>query len=157
MHDLRLNSENYDFSELPNDYYLLQFSQEELVDVVAKRDEWSAFDYLLAQKLLAERGQQLSTEEIQTLHEERNHELAQPEKSQTTLVAIGFLMAILGGLFGLFIGWHLANHKKTLPNGEQVYGYNEADRRSGKTILTIGLVIVLIAIGLRVYMMLGER
>jgi len=151
VHDLRLNSEKYDFSEIPADYYLLQFTHDELVDVVAKRDEWSSFDYLLAQQLLRDGGKELSAEEIHTLHEERNSELAQPEKSQGTLVTVGFLLAVLGGLFGLFIGWHLVNHKKNLPNGEQVFAYSETDRKSGKTILIIGSIAVLIGIGIRVY------
>ncbi len=38
------------------DYYLHSFSDEELVEIVMKPDEWGTFDYLLAQKLLAERG-----------------------------------------------------------------------------------------------------
>src|SRR4051812_36844543 len=35
-------------------YYLLDFSQEELLEVIFKKDEWNQFDFLLAQKLLAE-------------------------------------------------------------------------------------------------------
>lgn len=41
---------------LPEDYYLLSFTDEELYEVVLKHDEWSEFDYVLARKLLAERG-----------------------------------------------------------------------------------------------------
>src|ERR671913_1124503 len=42
--------------KVPSDYYLYNFSDEELQDVIHKKDEWGRFDYVFAKKLLADRG-----------------------------------------------------------------------------------------------------
>lgn len=49
-------------------------------------------------------------------------------------------------MLGIFIGWFLTTYKKTLPNGERVYEYNENDRKQGRRILFIGIVIFAIAV-----------
>lgn len=129
--------------EVDKDYYLLAFSNEELYEVVAKRDEWSKFDFLLAQKLLADRGLDVNQNVLENLKRERMEQLAQPDKNQEVWVIIGYITAILGGLFGVFIGWHLFTFKKTLPNGERVYNYSQQDRKHGQIIFVIGLISVL--------------
>lgn len=45
-----------EIDKVEKDYYLLSFSDEELIDVITKSDEWNKFDVELAQKLLKERG-----------------------------------------------------------------------------------------------------
>ncbi len=39
-----------------SDYYLFEFTDEELYEIIARPDEWGKYDYLLAQKILKERG-----------------------------------------------------------------------------------------------------
>jgi hypothetical protein len=39
-----------------DDYYLFEFSDAELNEILSKPDEWGDFDYQLAQQLLRERG-----------------------------------------------------------------------------------------------------
>jgi hypothetical protein len=68
--------------------------------------------------------------------------LAKPEPSQRKLIAAGYLFAILGSLFGIFIAWHLLTYKKTLPNGERVYVYSETDRKNARIMLIIALILV---------------
>ena len=46
-------------SDVDREHYLFDFTDQELYDILAKPDEWSAFDYQLAQKILQERGKQL--------------------------------------------------------------------------------------------------
>ncbi|WP_431243320.1 hypothetical protein ACQ9BO_01130 [Flavobacterium sp. P21] len=53
----------------------------------------------------------------------------------------GYLFSLLGGGIGMVIGYSLWTSKKTLPNGERVYSYNEADRKHGKTIFILGTII----------------
>lgn len=132
-------------SDLPEDYYLLSFTDEELHDVVLKHDEWSEFDYMLARKLLEERGKTVDEEHIKILRDQRIADLAQPEKSQKGWVYAGYICALLGGFFGIITGYVLWTSKKTLPNGEMVPTYSATDRMHGKNILILG-VIVLVAI-----------
>lgn len=38
------------------DYYLFSFTEIELEDLIQKKNEWSKFDFLLAKKILNDRG-----------------------------------------------------------------------------------------------------
>jgi hypothetical protein len=140
------DDESTDVAEIDTDYYLYVFTNDELMEVVTKADEWSAFDNVLALKLLAERGISIGDKEIAEINEKRIEELRAPEAPQTFYIVIGYLAALLGGILGIFIGWHLSNYKKTLPNGDRVYDYNETDRAHGKRIFYLSIVIFIIAV-----------
>lgn len=129
---------------IDNDYYLLEFTDEELIEVLSKSDEWSKFDYLLAQKILTDRGQEVNEKFLETLKRQRIEELAKPDENQKTWIIAGYFFAFLGGLLGLFIGFHLLSYKKSLPNGDRVYGYSVDDRKHGKRILILGIIFLVI-------------
>lgn len=131
-------------SDLPEDYYLLSFTNEELQEVVVKHYEWSEFDYMLARRLLEERGHGFDEAEIRTMRAQEINELAKPEENQNRWVIRGYVLAILGGFFGVVTGYVLWTSQKTLPNGQVVPTYSERDRMHGKNIVFLG-VIVLIA------------
>ncbi|GGI24382.1 hypothetical protein [Pedobacter mendelii] len=133
-----------DVSAVDQNHYLFNFTDEELRDILLKSDEWSKYDYLLAQKILQDRGHKIDTETINALKEKRIEELAKPEKNQKLSIVAGYVFAIFGGLIAIFIGWHLFSHKKTLPNGEQVYSYSEQDRKQGRIILILGTLSAII-------------
>lgn len=133
-------------TDLPEDYYLLAFSNEELQEVVLKHDEWSEFDYMLARKLLDERGHAIDEAHIRTMREERIKDLAKPEKDQKTWILFGYLFALLGGFFGVITGYVLWTSQKTLPNGQTVYTYSEKDRKHGKTILILSSTVLVVAV-----------
>jgi hypothetical protein len=132
---------NENTDEIDKDYYLFSFTDDELLDVVTKADEWSAFDVVLARKLLAEHGKNVSDQEIETINEQRIEELKQPDPPQTFWIFIGYAVSLLGGVLGIFIGWHLYSYKKTLPDGERVYGYTENDRRHGRVLFYLSIVV----------------
>ena len=131
-----------EINEIQDDYYLLSFTDEELIDVIEKSDEWNKFDVELAQKLLKERGNEITTEQISELKKQRIIELSKPEEGQNVYIIIGYVCALLGGLLGIFIGWHLTTYKKTLPNGNRIYAYSENDRKQGNRILILGIVFI---------------
>lgn len=142
-------------SELVNsvesDYYLFEFTNEELIDLVSKKDEWSKLDYLLAQKILKERGQEITPNKMKRLDEERIVDLSKHEKSQKTFIFLGYFFAIMGGLLGVFMGWHLTSSKKVLPNGEKTYVYSDHDRKQGNRILIIGSIITVVCLMIKFY------
>lgn len=135
-------------SDIPKDYYLLEFSNDELIEILMKPDEWSSLDYNLAQKTLKTRGKSIDPDFLKSLRKERNKALSQPEKSPRSWIYAGYLFAVLGGLLGVFIGWHLLTFKKTLHDGTRVYGYIAPDRKNGKYILIIALIFLLLEIPL---------
>lgn len=128
-------------SDIDTSYYLFEFTNEELFDILLKYDEWNEFDYALAQKILKDRGKSVDKELLESLKKQRLEELAKPEGNQRPWIIGGYFFAFMGGFLGLVIGYLLFTSKKTLPNGEKVFSYAKKDRIQGKYIFYIGLVV----------------
>lgn len=137
-----------DLDSIDEDYYLFSFTDDELRDIIAHEDEWNKFDFLLAQKLLKDRGVEIREQEIEALRQSRLRELAKPEKTDRLALALGYLFSLLGGFIGILIGWYIKSNKKTLPNGDRVYTYSKADREHGRAIMGIGIGMFIIWTGL---------
>ena len=134
----------------PN-YYLFDFTNEELFDILLKSDEWNNFDYALAQKILKERGEHVDNQLLESLKAQRLTELAKPEGNQRPWIIGGYFFAFMGGFLGLVIGYLLFTSKKTLPDGTRVFSYAENDRKHGRYIFYIALVVFPTLIFLEVF------
>lgn len=145
-----LNINRAELESIDSDYYLLEFTDKELLDVIEKSYEWSTFDYLLALKLLQERGVYIDIEKVSKIKEERLEELAQPAKDQEGWIYVGYASALLGGIVGIIIGINLVTSKKTLPNGDRIYSYSEKNRNHGVVITIIGIVMFTIMIFIKI-------
>ncbi|MEO9501782.1 MULTISPECIES: hypothetical protein [Flavobacteriaceae] len=139
--DILEQHSNAVLDEIDKDYYLFSFTDEELYDVLLKSDEWSSLDYALAQKLLKERGKSIDKELLISLKKQRLEELAKPDDNQQAWIIAGYIFSILGGFLGLIIGYFLWTSKKTLPNGQKVDSYSLKDKKHGKRIFYIGVII----------------
>ena len=64
-------------------YYLFAFSDVELLDIVAKPDEWGHFDYVLARALLADRGLEIPDETIEQMKRQRLRQLASEARADS--------------------------------------------------------------------------
>jgi hypothetical protein len=117
-----------------------------LFDILSKPDEWNEFDYQLSGLILRERGKEISSDTIDLLRKQRINELSKPDEGHRNWMYAGYIFALLGGLLGVFIGWHLSTFKKTLPNGQRVNGYNAQDRRHGRRIFIIGIIMFFISV-----------
>ncbi|MBX2843461.1 MAG: hypothetical protein KTR26_16945 [Flammeovirgaceae bacterium] len=149
--DLLEKDAETDLEKIDKDYYLFDFTDEELLEILMKPDEWGEFDFILAQKLLKERGKNVNPEIITLLKKQRIAELSKPEENQTQWINSGYLMAFLGGIVGIMIGWYLMTYKKTLPNGEKIFAYSEKDRKHGRNILIIGIIFLVISFIANIY------
>ncbi len=127
---------------IPPDYYLFEFSEEELKDVIKKSYEWSNFDVKLATKLLADKGIVVSQEEIQLKQQEHIDLLDEPEKENTLVIIFGYIFCFLGGLFGMAIAFALLNAKKTNSAGIRVPTYSAKTRKHAKNMLVIFVFIL---------------
>jgi len=132
------------------DYYLLDFTDQELLEILQKPDEWGSFDYNLAQKLLRDRNIDIKEEELQRYREQRIKELSKPETEGKSWIYLGYFIAIFFSPIGIFYGVTVVNFKKTLPNGQRVYNYSEKDRKHGKNILVISSVLTALWVVLRI-------
>jgi mRNA-degrading endonuclease YafQ of YafQ-DinJ toxin-antitoxin module len=143
------NLSEKELETVDKDHYLYGFTDEELFEIVSKPDEWNEFDFQLSKKILKERGKEINQDTIDLLKKQRLNELAKPEEGQRNWIYAGYLFALLGGLIGVFIGWHLSTYRKTLPNGQQVYGYKQSDRVHGRRIRIIGIIMFIITLTIR--------
>ena len=150
VNQLSLDNEKQYLDELEPDYYLLEFTNEELMDVLIHFDEWNSFDVALARKLLTERDQPIDDEIITEIKNNRLAFLQKPESAQTFWVILGYVTALLGGILGVFIGWHLSRHKKTMPNGDKIYAYSANDRKQGNRILIFSILVWVVLIVLKI-------
>lgn len=138
--EILLNDSKEYIKTLPEDYYLFSFSDNELIEIIHKKDEWNELDYLLAISILESRGIEITNNDLEIAKKNRIEKLKKPEKSDSFWIIVGYIFAMLGGLLGFIIGYVLFTQKKTLPNGERVFEYAENDRKHGKYIIYVGLL-----------------
>ncbi len=143
------------------DYYLFDFKDEELHEILARPDEWGMFDYQLAQKILKERGKNIDNDFLLKLNAERKTVLTEPISAGISFYIIGYFFIaygiyssffpfadinllpylILTPFFSIVIGGFIFKSKKTLPDGEMIFTYRKEDRRQGMIMMYIGLVV----------------
>lgn len=140
VEELEEKSISKSLDNVDKNYYLFESSDEDLIEIVLKKEEWNKFDYLLAQKILKERGKEINQDLIKAINKRRVEDLKTEEASPKWLIFIGYLFSILGGFIGIFIGLYLMNYKKTLPNGETIYGFGKEDRNSGKNVFICSIM-----------------
>lgn len=126
------------------DHYLFDFKDEELFDILASPDEWSAFDYQLARRILRERGLEVDHKLLDLLQKSRLQELAAPKSNQTFNVLTGYVLALLGGIPGFLWGWNMATARKILPDGKRLYVFSSGDRRHGWQIMVLSLLVMIL-------------
>ncbi|MDF2933872.1 MAG: hypothetical protein K0R36_3203 [Chryseobacterium sp.] len=162
--ELKIHKEDFELAEkleeklvhdaienVDEEYHLFDYSDEELIEIVMKKEEWNKFDYLLAQKILKERGKEINPELLKVINKQRIESLSTHEESPNWLIMVGYSSAILAGFLGILIGAYLVYYKKALPNGDRIYGFTKKDRSHGQNILIISGVAFFIWIGYRIY------
>jgi len=137
-----------EINNVNDNYYLLQFSNEELFDLLRRRDEWSQFDVLLAKKILQSKNIEFSIEQENKIKAERLAELSKPKELSKSYYYSGIIFSFFGGFLGLLIGLDILTSKKTLPNGNKVHVYSLNDRKKGKEIIYIFFIFGLIVFAL---------
>ncbi len=130
--------------EVEENYYLLSFSNEELMEVIEKKDEWGNYDYALALHLLKTKGIELTDTDLVRIDQQRIKALAKPDNGNNLWIFVGYLSAAFLGALGLFIGFFMLRTKKTLPDGSRVYAFSDRARSHGKYILLTGCATVLL-------------
>ncbi len=150
VEELEEKSISKSLDNVDKNYYLFESSDEDLIEIVLKKEEWNKFDYLLAQKILKERGKEINQDLIKAINKRRVEDLKTEEASPKWLIFIGYLFSILGGFIGIFIGLYLMNYKKTLPNGETIYGFGKEDRNSGKNVFICSIMGIIFWLVVRI-------
>ena len=142
---------NFEFSKnvIPKDYYLYSFTNEELINILKKQDEWGTIDLALTKEILIKRGIVVTDDQLNDFRKQRIKELSKPDDPSFYWILVGYGFALLGGIIGMLWGFFLLTHKKTLPNGKIVQGYSVGYQKHGFFILLIGILMTIILIGAR--------
>jgi hypothetical protein len=122
---------------LEKDYYLFSFTNDELIEILRKPDEWSRQDFLIARKILDERGQHINEEVIKDLKSKRINELSREESEPTFTIITGYILALIFSIVGLFFGLTFLTAKKNIPNGKKVFTYSRNTRKHGRNIVIL--------------------
>jgi hypothetical protein len=141
-----LEESAYQTVELDNTHFLNSFTEQELMEVMYKADEWSAEDVVMARKILEKRGKKITAESLNGLKQKRLNDLQKPKPAESWLLIIGFGIALLGGFFAIMIGWSFYTSTKTLPNGKNFYVYDKNSRTQGRNMMLFGSGMLLVYI-----------
>lgn len=116
----------------PFRYYLYDFTNEELWNVVNNDEEWNAFDQGLARSILEKR--QATTINLT----ETGNNIYHPKSLPVATLFLGYLLSttIIGVLFGLSI----RQNKKVLSDGSKVYTYDNNTRLHGSYMISVALL-----------------
>jgi hypothetical protein len=133
-------------TSLPADHYMHSLTEDELMEVLEKPDEWTKEDYLIAQQLLRQHGKVINQAMLDDMWAKRMELLSTPETGSSFWIAVGYISAFCGGFLGILMGWYMMSQKKTLPNGESIYVYNQSTRTAGRQIFFIGIASLIIAL-----------
>ncbi len=127
----------------PADYYLFSYSQKELEEIVAARDEWNAYDYLLAQKILKEKGASKNIEYPEVQLQNRISELKKITDIHPVWLLVFYVIAFFGGFFAIIIGYYIKTAKKVLPNGETISRFTKRDILHGTLLFYAGIFFLI--------------
>lgn len=157
--ELLKRSVDVDLDQVEPDYYLLSFSDLELLDVVRHEDQWGVYDYKLATLLLNKRGINIDEEDLEKMQETRIEQLSKPIIPDPFWIALGYFLALISGagfLFrygalqilvaalGITTGVVFAWGRKTLSNGTRVYIFDNSTRNHGVRMLFLGIIMLVI-------------
>ena len=90
---------------IPEDYYLKEFSDEELIEIIYKKDEWNEFDYEVAKSILKDRGIVISETDIERINSERLEKLKtnyEKPNEVKNLIILGYIFSVIG-FFASFV------------------------------------------------------
>ena len=123
-----------DLTGIDPDYYLLNFSNDELIEVLKNKNDWNYFDQALAQKILLDRKVQMPP-----IEKVINYDTYAPSRLENKWIVLEYLFSILFGYVGILIGALTVYSYKTLRSGKKVMLYDESTRYHGKIMLVLGI------------------
>lgn len=140
----------FEISDYPQ---LSELTNEELLEILQKPEEWSIESEIVARKILQSRDYPIEDAYIKVLRDEhlaetRRGKRVSPYFQLLYLLAVflGFYISILFLVPAVGMGYYYAYGKATDPHGKRYFVYDERARNIGKLILYGGIIIFLVQI-----------
>jgi len=70
---------------ISKDHYLFEFTNDELYEILFKKDEWSQIDFLLAQHILKERGEEINQNILDQFQKNRLNSLQTTKEKASSI------------------------------------------------------------------------
>ena len=146
--DLIEEKANSELDTVADDYFIFEFSNDELRDVLINAHEWSPLDLALANKLLKERGEPFDKEELEKIREEKIAESALARNISKGRKIVGLIAALMFPLIGIITAlvYLLASKDDLL--GKKVPKYGEPTKKHGKIVITINLFVTALLVAI---------
>jgi uncharacterized membrane protein YidH (DUF202 family) len=125
---------------LPKDYYLFQFTNEKLYNVLVEGDEWGELDQFLAEKLLIERGVTIDKTALASAQAARETEPT--ERISTAMLMSSVILCLFCGFIPLIMGLNYYFSTKQAKNGGSYYTYDAYSRKMGLIMAAISSCVV---------------
>jgi hypothetical protein len=157
--ELLLNAVNSDINLLDKNYYLFAFSDQELVEILSKPDEWSEQDFLFAKEILKTRGVEYTAEELSVLKQKRIDLLSKSQSSAAGWLIAAFVFLLIHIFTGILLFGVLAvlsplivwRAKKVLPDGRKVPMYQQQSSQIAAILFFMSLMVFLGHMVARIY------
>lgn len=144
VNELFKKTESVKLEDLDPGYYMFNFTEEELMEVILKPDEWNNYDYQIAKLLLQKKGTQVNEVLESGIKKKREEELTTSKEINGAWIIFGYICSFLGGAVGIGIGIYIWLTLKTMHNGKKQFAFSPNNRAHGKAITIIGIVVFLI-------------
>jgi hypothetical protein len=122
------------------DNEIKEMSEEELIDIVYKKDEWHEDFVMEAEKSLILKDILFNEETKQQLLIKRNTELTLGMKADWRWIIVGYLYSFSGGYFGIMMGYFLAFAKTKDLLNKEYYAHHPETRVKGFIMFIIALL-----------------
>lgn len=122
-----------------------QKTDKELTDIYINAKDYNPDFVKLAEEELQSRNINLvgSAKQREEVEQAVTEELKQGKDGNPLYIFLCFVLALLGGLLGIYAGYVYSQSKKTAANGESYYAYNKETRKLGKIMMAVGVGAIL--------------
>jgi hypothetical protein len=132
-------------------HFLHDFTDEELLDVLRKPDEWNFDTTAIARYLLKSRGVEFSEQQMNEIKAKRIAEVRRPKPGNRIWIVALFILGLAGGFYwhvlSLIIAFPMAYYYWTDtsldPNGQRFYTFDKQTRQFGKIIFYLTTLALL--------------
>ncbi|MEO0580921.1 MAG: hypothetical protein AAF135_01745 [Bacteroidota bacterium] len=137
----------HEFQYLPGDFYLLEYTDEELFEVIQNPKDWHPRLYYYAVFLLRERDYEITDEQ---LREHRTPSFAPPKRGPKTglltlLMIYLTLMSVVLAPIGFGLCFYMMNAKQPDTSGSQHFRFHASSRKTAKWLLIASLILYTLA------------
>ena len=131
---------NSELDAIDKDYFIFEFSNDELRDVLINASEWSPLDLALANKLLKDRGDPFDKDELEKRREEKIAESASAREITQGRKTLGLIVALLFPLIGIIIALIYLLESKDDLSGKKAPKYGPTTKKHGRIVIIAALV-----------------